>query len=169
MQCVSRGLRIQVYPDIIVIILFIVPQYKVKLVLNRSIFYYESELRPKGIFPFKPGNSYIFFVKINSCAGSEEQSTKRQLPQTIFDKLHSPKICVSISRQTWPWTFGLHSTFRICSFAFSSSSFMITTHFWIVASYALAPVVFISLPISWSMKESFLPFDPSGSSIVVLK
>ena len=68
-----------------------------------------------------------------------------------------------------PCSLCLHKTFRICSFAFSSSSFITTTHFWIDESYAFAPVVLISLPISCNIKESFFPFDSSGSAMVALK
>lgn len=57
------------------------------------------------------------------------------------------------------------STFSTCSLAFSNSSFIITTDFWMVASLALDPVVLISRPISCRTKESFLPLlSPASSS-----
>jgi hypothetical protein len=53
----------------------------------------------------------------------------------------------------------IYNTFASCSFIFSSSSFICTTIFWISASYAFDPSVFISRPISCATKPSFLPFD----------
>src|SRR6476620_9684673 len=62
-----------------------------------------------------------------------------------------------------------YNTFNICSFNFSSSSFISTTHFCMAASYALEPVVLISRPISWRTKDNFFPLDSSWSWRIEVK
>ncbi len=52
-----------------------------------------------------------------------------------------------------------YSTFPNCSLIFSNSSFIITTDFWISASFAFDPIVLISRPISCARNPNFLPFD----------
>ena len=52
-----------------------------------------------------------------------------------------------------------------CSLIFSSSSFILTTHFCISAWLALEPRVLISRPISWAMKPSLRPGSGSSSTV----
>ncbi len=65
-----------------------------------------------------------------------------------------------------------YSTFQrvlsTCSLIFSKSSFISTTTRCMLASLALAPRVFISLPISWAIKLSFFP-EASSLAIVSKK
>lgn len=58
-----------------------------------------------------------------------------------------------------------HSTLRLCSFIFSSSSFMRTTSFWMSWSLALEPIVLISRPISWAINPSLRPGASSFSTV----
>src|SRR5258706_8388954 len=92
MQGITRRLRIQIDPEIIIIIFFIMSHYQEKLVLNCSILYSKSKFRFKAAFPFKVGDGYIFFIKINGSTRSKEQGTRHKNYKKTFYPIHSAKI-----------------------------------------------------------------------------
>src|SRR5438045_8956398 len=92
MQGITRGLRIQVDPEIIIIIFFVMSQYQEKLVLNCSILYGKSKFRFKASFPFKVRNGYIFFIKIDGSTRHKEQGTRNKNYEKKFYPIHSAKI-----------------------------------------------------------------------------
>lgn len=156
------GFDIQVDDDIIEVVFLVMPQDK-ENALWRAVFDRKTEGRTEVAFPGMAGNGNGFFEQIDMRAGAEQKQAAEYKRVSDSGKRYKlQRINFGKGNQV-PGTRKDQSTFSTCSFAFSSSSFICTTHFWMVESYALDPVVLISRPISCRMKDSFLPLEGSAS------
>ena len=121
--------------NVVVMVLVLVPQCYKKLVSGSSILYNETEGWPETAFPIMTWYRRRLFVKVDGLTGPQPKYTGCEKDEECIRPLHSVKISLTLfCVRAIPCILPLHNTFNTCSFAFSSSSFIITTHFWIVES-----------------------------------
>ena len=148
-------LRRTAEPDIVVIICVGMAEDEVDIIAVCGIFPADIEAEGGVItaLPLLARKGDIFFEDIGweGAGGPLEAGSDNKEAKALFQGI---EIYIKVAT---------YNTFKTCSFAFSSSSFISTTHCWIVESYAFEPVVLISRPISWRIKESFFPLLSSGS------
>jgi len=122
--------------------------------------------------PAAARNKRIFFNETRLC---KNNMCRRSTTRKLADLRQNANVCpldeppVAVQGFLSFHKPAHYNTFKTCSFAFSSSSFISTTHCWMVESYAFEPVVLISRPISWRIKDSFLPLPSSCPSRMDLK